>query len=386
VAVYFLVFAGELPYQAIFPLLPTFVRELGLSPVEASALVAAPPIGVLAASLPVAALAERIGTRGVILGSGVGLVGTSLGQVAANDFWTLFAARIGLGAVHAGIWVAAPALLARATGGKRRVSAIAATVPVAALGAIIGPAMGGFVGERYGLHAPFVVAAAAAAAAVLACIAAPQRGRPVGRIATEPVRALESLRASPVRAAVVLTLLAALIGNVVSFLVALRLGANGLSAAAIGIVFAAAAVVLLIGSLGVAMLGSRIVSVGAGGTTALLLAASMLVVVLSRATGPVVAFMIVKSFFLAVLYTIVYPIASGMGERGAAAALGVVSAAWAAGALCGPLIAGALSGSIGDRSTYAVFLALTAVVATGTLVDRVRNRGDTPMLAGAEGG
>jgi MFS family permease len=383
-AVYLLVFAGELPYQALFPLLPTVVHVMHLSQIETSALVAAPPVGVLAASLPVAALAERVGTQAVIVAAGLGLVVTSLGQVAAPGFWTLFAARVGLGVVHAGIWVAAPALLAGAVGGRRGVAASAATMPVAALGAILGPAMAGFVADRYDVRAPFAVAAAVAAVASLACVAA-TRGRPrASRVTAEPARALETLRSAPIRAAVVLTMLAALVGNVTSFLVALRLGANGLSAATIGVIFAAAALVLLVGSLGVAVLGARAVTVRAGGTTALLLAASMLAVVLSHATGPVVGFMVVKSLFLAVLYTIAYSIASGAGGRGAAAALGLVSVAWAVGALAGPLVAGVLAGAVGERSTYGVFLALTTVIALGALVDRRRN-GEVLVPVAAEG-
>jgi predicted MFS family arabinose efflux permease len=385
IAVYLVLFVGELPYQALFPLLPTFAHDLALSKLQTSALVAAPPIGVLAASIPVAFLTERLGTRAVILGASVGLVGTSLAQVAARGFATLLLSRVALGVVHAGIWVAAPALIAGATSGKRRITATAATMPVAALGAIVAPAMGGFVGQHYGLRAPFAVAAAAAVVACLACVAAARGSAHVESVKTDPLRAFETLTASPVRAAVALTLLAALVGNVVSFLVALRLGSNGLSASAIGVVFAAAAVVLLAGSFGVAMLGRWFVTVGTGGTTALLLAGSMVIVVLSRATGPVIGFMIVKSFFLAVLYTIAYPIAATAGERGSAAALGLVSTAWAVGALCGPLAAGALAGFVGERSTYAAFLVLTALVAIGTLIDRARNRSAMLIVAGSDG-
>src|SRR5579862_1264890 len=184
VGVYLIVFVGDLPFQAIFPLLPTLAHSLALSKVETSALVAAPAGGVLAASLPAAALAERFGARAVVLGAGLGLVVTSLVQAAAGGFWTVLAARIGLGLAHAGIWVAAPVLIAEATHGERRVSAIAANMPVAAIGAIVGPAMGGFVGERYGVRAPFVLTALAALAACGAfCVLARKGGLP-SRLAT----------------------------------------------------------------------------------------------------------------------------------------------------------------------------------------------------------
>src|SRR6266404_5622888 len=116
-AIYVVIFVGELPYQALYPLLPTVAHDFNLSKLETSALVAAPAIGVLAASLPVAAVAERVGARAVLLGASIGLVGTSLAQVAATDFWMLLVSRVALGVVHAGIWVAAPALIAAATRG-----------------------------------------------------------------------------------------------------------------------------------------------------------------------------------------------------------------------------------------------------------------------------
>jgi predicted MFS family arabinose efflux permease len=387
-AIYVVIFVGELPYQALYPLLPTVAHDFNLSKLETSGLVAAPAIGVLAASLPVAAVAERVGARAVLLGASIGLVGTSLAQVAATGFWMLFASRVALGIVHAGLWVAAPALIAAATTGARRVSATAASMPVAALGSIVGPAMGGFVGGRYGVSAPFAVAAAAAGIAFLACAVTSRQSTHVEPVNTGRAGALEGLRDAPVRAAVVLTLLAAVVGNVASFLGALRLGANGLSAAAIGLVFAAAGAVLLVASLGIAMLGRRFVTARTGGKTALLLAGSMLVVVLSRATGPVVGFMVVKSFFVAVLYTIAYPVAARTGERGAASALGLVSAAWAAGALGGPLAAAALAGLAGEQSTYAVFLVLTTLAAIGLLVGRTtggRSRLVVPASNGAGG-
>jgi predicted MFS family arabinose efflux permease len=383
VGVYLVVFAGELPFQAIFPLLPTLAHSLALSKVQTSALVAAPAAGVLASSLPAAALAERFGARAIVLGAGLGLVLTSLVQALPGDFWTLLAARIGLGFAHAGIWVAAPMLIAEATHGARRVAAIAANMPVAAFGAIIAPAMGGFIGERYGVRAPFALAAGFALLVCAAFFVLARRNPPPSTLrersthATAP--ALRSLAFPGVRAAVVFTLLAALVGNVVNFLVALRLGANGLSPSAIGLVFAAAAAVLLAASLAVVLAGARLVRVGVGVATALLLAASMVIVVISHSTGPVVGFAFSRAFCVAVLYTIAYPIATGVGGRGTAAALGLVSAAWGIGALCGPLAAGALAASIGERSTYAVFLVVTLVFAGGTMADRLRNR-RTPLI------
>ena len=374
VSAYAIVFAAELPYQAVLPLLPTLAHSLVLSKIETSALVAAPPAGVLAASLPIARVAERCGTRPVVLAAGLGVVVTSLAQAAARGFWELLAARIVLGFAHAGVWIAAPVLIAGAASDARRVSAIAANMSVGALGAIVGPAMGGFVGERYGVRAPFAVAAVVGLAALAAFVFAVRggtggRGESLPGSAPRATSAFRLLAVPRVRAAVALTLLAALVGNVISFLVALRLGSNGVSPSTIGVVFASASAVLLLGSVGVVILGSKVVGVGVGIATAAILAGSMIVVIVSHATGPVIAFTIAKSLFVAIVYTIAYPIAAGSGGLGAAGALGLVSVAWGVGAICGPLAAGALLGPFGERATYGVFLVVALAIVGATIVD-----------------
>lgn len=375
VSAYVVLFVAELPYQALFPVLPSLARELSMSDLQTGALVSATPIGALAAALPLGVLAQRIGLRSMVLASAAGLAVTSLAHTLAPDFWTLLLARGAFGVVHTGVWIAAPALAGVVAAGTNTPAVAAAIMPIGAIGAIVSPLGAGIAAEHFGARSPFLFAAAIAALAFAFCLRfLPEAaGAP---ITAKPLGVLHALADAPVRAAVVLTAIAALVGNAVSLLISFQLDDNGVSPSGIGVVFGVSFVFFLFGSIASTFSGARGATVTVGVAATCLLAASMAPMVLSASVTLLVAFALAKSVFLAFIYTVSYPLAMTGGEARSAAALAILSLAWGAGALTGPLLAAATAERIGTGSTYALLITLTVSAAAWVVVDMRRRASD----------
>ena len=74
-------------WSAIVPLLPYYRSELGLTKVESGWLVAAFSIAVVATSVPLGHLADRIGARRVVAAGAVAMAVATLGLGFAGSFW-----------------------------------------------------------------------------------------------------------------------------------------------------------------------------------------------------------------------------------------------------------------------------------------------------------
>ena len=371
VSAYVVLFVAELPYQALFPVLPSLARELSMSELQTGALVSATPIGALAAALPLGVLAQRIGLRSMVVAAAAGLALTSLAHTLAPDFWTLMLARGAFGVVHTGVWIAAPALAGMVAAGTNTPAAAAAVMPIGSLGAVVSPLGAGIAAEHFGARSPFLFAAAIAALAFAFCLRfmPDAAGAP---ITAKPLGVLQALADAPVRAAVVLTAIAALVGNAVSFLISFQLDDNGVSPSGIGVVFGVSYVFFLLAATASTVAGARATTVTVGVAATCLLAASMGPMALSANVSLLVAFALAKSLLLAVIYTVSYPLAMTGGEARSAAALAIVSVAWGAGALTGPLLAAATAEQIGTGSTYALLIMLTVSAAVWVVADMRR--------------
>ena len=147
-------------YAALYPLVPYFEDELGLSKSVVGVLSGAYGAGVLAGSVPGGYLASRSGVRVTAL---VGLTLMSVTSVMfalADTTWLLVLARFAGGFGSALSWVAAFTWLVDRAPEERRAELIGVMVSAAVVGALLGPVLGS-VAATVGLLPAFAAVALA---------------------------------------------------------------------------------------------------------------------------------------------------------------------------------------------------------------------------------
>ena len=177
----------------IAPIVPGLVEALAHLPPER----AAPWVGALIAAYagvqffaaPVlGALSDRFGRRPVILASVLGIGADYLLLAWAPSLWWLFVGRLIAGATSANV-AAATAFIADVSGEGDRARRFGWVGATFGAGFVIGPAIGGFLGE-HGLRLPFYAAAALAFAnALYGIFVLPESLRPEDRRPVDWARA-----------------------------------------------------------------------------------------------------------------------------------------------------------------------------------------------------
>jgi predicted MFS family arabinose efflux permease len=361
------VFVGEAMWSAIVPLVPEYAHRYALSPLQSGFLLASASVAILVVSIPAGMVGDRFGVRRVTLVALAVIALSDAGQGVASSFWELIAARTLFGVGFGALWTTGLAWLSDATG-ERGSQALALTVTTAGVGNVAGPAFAGVLVDRYGLGAPFTVAAAVTGILVAAlALETSGTGR---REAHERLPAggavLAAVRDRLVLASLVLMALGGMIGGAVNLLVPLELHRDGVAAAGIGAAFAASAVLFIGCSAVVAHIGDRAVRAGVGAAACACAAAILLIPLASTSSASVVTFLLARGPVAAVLYTVTFPLGA-VGGRGAGIGVGTVAALlnimWAASMLVAPVAAGAVSQAAGDRAAYAAVASLSIAVA-----------------------
>lgn len=108
--------------------------------------------------LVIARVADRASRTRIIAVSMLAWSGITVLTGAAQNFWQLFVARIGVGIGEAGIFPAANALVADYFSPTRRAAAFAVFTAGATLGVLAGFGLGGWIAQQYGWRWAFVAA------------------------------------------------------------------------------------------------------------------------------------------------------------------------------------------------------------------------------------
>jgi len=271
--IYGLVLASSATQFAVVPILPVYAHRLGLSGLQQGMVLGATGLATLAVSLPAGALSDRLGARKLTLGAG-GLMTIALfTQAVAGSFPVLLAARLEFGIGYAVVWTAGLSWLAGAAPGG---PGLGGTVVSAGAGGVVGPALSGVAVQYFGLVSPFLAVAAGFAVLTLALGLLRLRAiapAPPARMGTS-LRAATADRRTIVAAAAIVA--AGGTTGVAALLVPRELHAAGASPGQIGLVFAVAGVMFVVGSTLTTTAGRRAVClpVAMGGMLALALALS----------------------------------------------------------------------------------------------------------------
>jgi MFS family permease len=356
-------FVSETSWSAVAPLLPSFAERFHLDGSRTGFILSIASLAILAISIPAGRLVHRFGVRRVTVASGVAMtLGNAILALSAG-YGALLAGRAVFGLGLGTLWVGGTSWLHVASG-DRSARTLSMTSAIIGAGSLVGPGFAGIVSDRFGPGVPFGVIAVATAVATIALWRSP---RAEDERPDEPAGLTALLRAASrddaVRASVALMFVGSLLWLSSYVLIPTRLHAAGWSAADIGVAFSVSSLVYGAISWVVAHRADRAATLTVASVATAALAASLGVVVVSTTVPATVGFLMLAGVVTGVMIAITFP----LGVAGAvpvALVGGLLNVAWSTAGLLGPPLAGAASDAVGDRATFAVLAAVTALVAT----------------------
>ena len=356
------VFIATVIPVAIVPLLPRISERLGIGPVQAGVLLAAPNFAMVIVSIPSGLIADRVGARTVTRIAAVLLTLATLGQALATNYGTMLAARLLVGVAYGIIWTTALAWLAelRTPGEDDDHRGVAASTTSGGVGLIAAPAIAGMLVGVLGISGSFLFLAAVAAAVAAALFAidrgargapeavaggraavgdavapsaatAPAAAAAPGPAAASGAEAAPGLASSPSAPSAIMAagrepmilsggialVLIGLTTGMLNLLAPLELRAAGISASSIGFAFMGAAGLYIVASGLVVRVGGQMIRVTTLGVALVAMAAAMMPAAASVSAIAVGATLLLQSPFRATVATVSYP---RRGERRAGAA------------------------------------------------------------------
>jgi len=149
----------------VIPLLARYAENFGASPLVATLLSSCYAACSLLSSPIIGRLSDRYGRRPLLLASQTGTLIGFLILASANSLWLVFAGRI-LDGLTAGNLSLAQAYISDHTAPENRAKAFGVIGVAFGIGFMFGPAISGQM-AHFGLHAPFLLAAAMSATSIL---------------------------------------------------------------------------------------------------------------------------------------------------------------------------------------------------------------------------
>jgi MFS family permease len=165
--IFLIVLVDVLGFTIVIPLLGLYAERFGASPLVATTLVSVYAVCSLISTPIIGRLSDQYGRKPLLM---ISQAGTCLGFVMlgfSNALWMVFAGRI-LDGITAGNLSIAQAYISDHTAPENRAKAFGVIGVAFGIGFMFGPALGGWLGESYGLYMPFVVAAGLSLCSILA--------------------------------------------------------------------------------------------------------------------------------------------------------------------------------------------------------------------------
>ena len=155
---FFVLFVVMLGYGMITPLLPFYIEELGAGGAEMGLLVASYAVMRMICGPVWGSLSDRIGRKPILLIGILGYAVTMLWFGLATKLWMLFAARILAGILSSATAPTTMAFVSDSTPENERGGGMGMLSAASGVGAILGPVLGGLLGDKT-IAVPFFIAA-----------------------------------------------------------------------------------------------------------------------------------------------------------------------------------------------------------------------------------
>ncbi|CCH76345.1 Major facilitator superfamily MFS_1 [Nostocoides japonicum T1-X7] len=370
-------FADSLLYSAVVPVLPGYAERLGVGPLGIGTLFASYAVTLVAATVAVGRMGDRVGRRGPLVVGMLGVTGATLLFASATTYPQLVVARSLQGAAAGVVWTVGVALVAHRLPPDRVGLGMGVVMASMSAGLLVGPPLAGILATAHGFRAPFLVCAGLVALCALAQLA--PASAPVPSPARTPVR--ELLGAPRFRATLAAVVLAAAVLSMLEPLLPLDLASRlDATPAVVGLVFGAATLAHLVVSPAVGSLADRRPTFPALPAGLLVMAAAVpFATVPGSGIGVAGVLVVVALGYSLVLIPGLSRVALDVRATGGgyAAACAVFNVTYAAGMAIGPFVGGAAA----DRVPLPGLFAATAVVlALGALlVHRLDARSRPPV-------
>jgi MFS family permease len=162
-----------LAYSVAVPVLPDLATRFGASPTTIGLVFGSFGVTLLAVSIPMGAISDRVGRKTPMVAGLVMLAVSTVLFARATSVPALFAARLVQGAADGITWVVGFALVADLFGPAERGRVVGYIMSGTNVGLLAGPTLGGWLYELGGIALPFTVVAAISAATALLFMALP---------------------------------------------------------------------------------------------------------------------------------------------------------------------------------------------------------------------
>jgi len=189
-----ILFVVMLGYGMITPLLPFYIEDMGAGGAELGLLVASYAFMRMVFGPIWGGLSDRVGRKPILLIGILGYVVTMLWFGLADRLWMLFAARILAGILSSATAPTTMAFVSDSTLEEERGGGMGMLGAASGIGAILGPVLGGLLGDE-SIALPFFIAAGLAALSLLlAWVFLPESLPPEKRQPAKTAKALLDLR------------------------------------------------------------------------------------------------------------------------------------------------------------------------------------------------
>src|SRR5256884_6991271 len=179
-----------LAIMSISPVIPLYLDQRGLPPVHVGGVIGAMSLALIVTEVLALGVTSRVARRAALI---IGLMGSAVMFAwfpLAVSLAGLYVTRLALGAVRGMLWPVTFAEVAEAGPLDQRAGQFSIFWLYFGVGQLLGPLIGGFLGEQFSLRAPFFSAAPAS----LVMVPAPAVVRPGRDNSPNPLPSLARLR------------------------------------------------------------------------------------------------------------------------------------------------------------------------------------------------